>query len=165
MDDKQTAIERLEQLLNEKDEELARFNEAEEYEKDEAAWSWTQHRERKGDDGLPLPRLEIRCEPLDDKRYNWTWYYSLIYRHFLGEIIEVPMGQTRCNGRFPKDPFQDMPFRESAHIYHDMNELGLPAYSVIGENRVKLEGTPADRSYSLPPEDKARGKTSANTRR
>lgn len=153
MSEKLTAVERLEEMLNERDariEELeGRIEELEgrigdwEDSRDEDAWFWTRHEKVDDKDGLPVPRLEIRWTPLGRGRYNWLASYNLAYRHLLGHVMSVPLGATRQSGGDERGPVREgkveTPFRDGVHIMHDAWALKLPAYAVCGDVVTKIE--------------------------
>jgi len=162
---------RLQELLDKKDEEieelerkLAKYQEEEEYEAEEAAWSWTVHTILEKDDAvLPVPRLELRWESLDEQGYNRICQYSLVYEHLLGDIIKIPMGRTRVggsrdtviddgmhNGEQRRQPSIDTPFRDGGHITNDSRKLKLPAF-IIAEGKVQELIPREDRGYDLGP--------------
>jgi len=89
---------------------------------------------------LPVPRLELRCEPVDD---GTEWVYSLVYKHFLGHIVFVTFGITRVSGAPAVEPIDggklQLPMRDGVHIYHDMKELRLPGFAICGETIEQLE--------------------------
>lgn len=137
-----TAIERLEELLNERDnqvQELTERIEAFEEQRKDDQWRWARHEEVKDDD-LPTPRLEIRCDVLDP--YHQSWTYAMVYKHLLGHNIRVPLGHTEMNGSFTRgnsDLTWYMPFRDGAHIKNDMKQLNLPAYVIIDGEVQQIE--------------------------
>ena len=100
------------------------------------------HRELETDlDPLPVPRLELRCEPVDD---GTEWVYSLVYKHFLGHIVFVTVGITRVSGARIVEPVDgrtklQLPMRDGVHIYHDMKELRLPGFAICGETIEQLQ--------------------------
>lgn len=134
------AIERLEELLNQKDAEIEKLSEELGKAKDELYYlsHWTKHSEGKESD-LPVPRLQIRfCDNAADSRQEWDeykWDYKLIYRHFLGHIVEVPLGRTTTSGvrGVSEDDDCPLPFRDGAHIANDSQTLKLPAYAIFGK--------------------------------
>lgn len=91
---------------------------------------------------LPVPRLEIRWIPKGEG-YAGTRIarYSLVYRHLLGQVIAVPLGQTRQSGG-PWEEFErveDMPpgmiigrlsppFRDGAHALNEAKQLNLSLF-------------------------------------
>jgi len=83
---------------------------------------------------LPVPRLEIRYFNINEDGNNLTAIYSLIYKHFLGDLVNVIMGQTNC--RYPKpNPIAEngiikTPFKDGVHIENDKKQLNLPAYAI-----------------------------------
>jgi hypothetical protein len=81
--------------------------------------------------GLPVPRLEIRYQPLNGEVFA---LYSLVYRHLMGDILAVSLGGTVCGGARVTDPeYLELPFRDGAHIINDMWELRLPGFVVNGK--------------------------------
>lgn len=116
-------LERLEELLDERDaeiEELKAELEKNEQQMDGDVWGWTRHIESKEAEGLPVPRLEMRWENMDPDGdgYNWRCRYDLVYRHFLGHVVKVPIGLTRSSGgkgRVTRG-MVDTPFRDGCHI-------------------------------------------------
>jgi hypothetical protein len=129
-----SALERLEVLLDEKDE---RINELEtKLQKREYGerWTWMKQSERPEREGLPVPRLEIRWKKLDE--WNWLAEYNLVYKHFLGHVITQPLSCTKTSGSAPKHSHVqkngeiELPFRDGAHIMHDARELNLPAFAI-----------------------------------
>lgn len=80
--------------------------------------------------GLPLPRLEIRWRGMGD--YNMVADMGIVYTHFLGHIEFVPMSSTRVNGKRNRNELE-LPFRDSAHIWHDMEQMRIPGFVVNDE--------------------------------
>lgn len=111
---------------------LAVFDKETEEKKYTEEWRWRHIREftPKENLKLPIPRLEIRWERLG--RYTRIANYFLVYRHLTGEITAIPLGSTRTDGG--KDPDGPMelrtPFRDGAHMNHDMKHLNLRAFVV-----------------------------------
>ena len=70
--------------------------------------------------------------------WRWRWVYTLEYKHLLGHTASVKLGETKCEGG--PNPTQlkgrwkgwkpHEPFRDSAHIRHEMDHLKLPAFLV-----------------------------------
>lgn len=136
------AIERLEQQLDERDsriEELERELEQRDEDNNSDRWKWTRQSKPEESD-LPVPRLEIRCVNYTDEPdwYNYSWEYLLIYRHLLGHLVGVPLGNTTCSGNgAPVFNGQiHLPFRDGAHIAHDSVTLSLPAFAIC-EDRIE----------------------------
>lgn len=87
-------------------------------------------------DGMPVPRLEIRWTK-ENPNGNWgrrVARYSLVYRHYLKNLVSIPLGMTTVTGPDEKPTTSDMPFRDGVHIIHDKEQLGLPAYVVVGKH-------------------------------
>jgi hypothetical protein len=131
------AIERLEELLDEKD---SRINDLERElreatDRQEADWEWARHSTRKMDaDNLPVPRLEMRWVQESEDGYMQRWDYALVYRHTLDHLVVVPLGQTRTQGGRGEPPIYgerlQTPFRDGVHICRDTEHLGIPAFGI-----------------------------------
>lgn len=148
-------VERLEELLAIKDGEITTLEEEldELRERLELDSSWMAHRTGK-ETPLPVPRLEIRAIQIDEWK-EFEWLYCLVYRHTLGELIEIPFGLTRSSlsiNRAPDecvfphqiDPGIFTPFREGVHIWNDAKQLNLPAFAVVQADRVWSIGSTED---------------------
>jgi len=136
------AIERLEQLLDEKDGELEELQKKLDDIEDRDKWSWCKHSiiEDEGD-GLPVPRLEIRHESLSEDGYLSEWRYSLIYKHFLGHLVCVPLGHTGRQGSsivIDRNGNLMLPFRDGAHIASDSQTMGIPAVGIAAGKAVSI---------------------------
>jgi hypothetical protein len=138
------SVERLEELLEQKDREIEELQERVYKAEDQAErnWQWTKHFEIKEDESLPVPRLEMRWREIESHDgFNWEACYNLVYRHFLGHVIAVPMGHTRIGGE--RNPIQngkvDLPFRDGAHIQNDMAQLKLPGFAIFNKTITPLE--------------------------
>jgi hypothetical protein len=146
---RKTPFARLRELLDRKDEELEELRErAAELEREaEQDQTWTRHREHKQDlppGNLPVPRLEIRWARAAGERLVAD--YSLVYRHLCDQIIVVPLGRTVCHGRPDDLPERgghiELPFRDGAHIHHDMLQLGLPGFAIWEDKVRQLKEVP-----------------------
>lgn len=137
-------LERMEALLDEKDAEIEQLSGrvAELEEEAERNRLWTEHRRFDEDVSptLPVPRLEIRWRELEpgerDDGYEIQAEYSLVYRHFLGHIVFVPLGFTRSTGALSartKWGDIELPFRDGAHFYNEMKQLGLRGFAICGD--------------------------------
>lgn len=93
-----TTVERLEELLNQREREIESLKS--EIESLKGDWRWVIHRRNEGEESLPVPRLENRCTAVDGDWYRYVWTYSLVYRHLLGHTVYVPLDST--NGRTRK---------------------------------------------------------------
>lgn len=138
------AIERLENILDERDRRVEELEEELENIKGRDSWRWAVHQVRKKDAdpaGLPVPRLELRIIPLDQRWYGREIWYGLV-----GDIVTVPMGVTTVHGGGGKPKLEtdvrswphNLPFRDGAHVLSDMQQLGLPAYLVCEEKAVEI---------------------------
>lgn len=110
---------------------------------EEKDWEWSRHKSLKENpDNLPVPRLEMRWEQLSDDGYIQRWSYCLIYRHTLGHLIAVPLGETRTQGGRGEPPIHagklQTPFRDGVHICNDTMQLGIPAFGICASVIVKL---------------------------
>lgn len=109
-----SAEERLQELLDAKDEEIRRLEDrlAKEDTKIrslegnilqlEGGWSVPSNDEEDIEE-LPVPRLEFRWYQMYARQSenDWSSYiavYQLVHRHFMGNIIAHPLGVTRVNG-------------------------------------------------------------------
>jgi hypothetical protein len=151
-------IENLEQLdrilsdmQNEK-EKLQNTIEALEYRLDAQRWAWQRHRvmdtkEEPYLDGLPIPRIEMRIEKLNDGRHQMQWIYGLVYKHLTDAesdtLLFIPIGLTSGTGysqeelkRWTVDNL--LPFRDGTHIQTEMKIFNMRAFLVIpGIQRVE----------------------------
>lgn len=136
-------IQRLEGLLNQKDREIAKLKEKQAERNYEDAWGWMKQDTSLELENLPVPRLEIRWAR---ELGGWGWFahYSLVYRFFLGEYIRLPISITRqTGGGRDNAPIREgkvtIPFRDGAHIQHDMRQLNLPGFAICEGTVTKLE--------------------------
>jgi len=128
MRNKQTAIEILESVINDKDqqiEELEAKLEKLEGQTTLRVWEWSIQK-RVEDNQLPTPRLQLTCSILND--FSMEWVYSLVYTHTVGDVIEVPLSRTRIDGRSEGD--YGPPFRDGVHIENDMFHFGMPGFII-----------------------------------
>lgn len=141
MSEKMTAVERLEDQLNERDakiedlegkvEELQRLLEA-------SKSGWTLHVDLgKAPQTLPVPRLEMFYIQDDPNWYDFRVVQRLVYQHMLGHYEAIPIGQTRTQGGHGRAPIYDnkisLPFREGCHVAHNAAAMNLPAFAVLGD--------------------------------
>jgi hypothetical protein len=147
--DKTTAIERLEGLLNEKDAEIENLSKQVEDLEERIRGirsGWMEHKELPRTQTLPVPRLEMLYEPI----HGWSDYetiYQLVYRHFLGHCVAIPLGRTSINSSSWKnaEPPMDelgrphLPFRDGAHIKSDAKHLNVPAFVILGDKVTDLK--------------------------
>lgn len=105
---------------------------------------------------LPVPRLQIEWHPHeDDEGHNWRGAYSLVYKHFQGELVEIHLGETLSKSTesyLVRDEHRQewthtdwesackigeilvrTPFRDGVHMRHDSAQLRLPAYAICGD--------------------------------
>lgn len=144
-------VERLNELLDQKDSELEEVREELEKfeaEKERREREWLAHRRVPAEDdapGLPVPRLQFRYVPSEG--FGWQSYevvYELVYRHFLGrkrigykddpDLLAIPLGTTRVNGGgkpVDADGKVHLPFRDGTHIVSDAEHLRLPMFTVL----------------------------------
>lgn len=143
-----TAIERLEELLNEKDDELEQLRDKLEY--TEAALrgvrdGWTVHQDIDGPQTLPVPRLELVYEQSDRGWGEYTIKYRLVFRHFCGPFIGIPISHTKISGGPGAEPPPisngkiRLPRRDGMHIRHDARHFNLPAFAVLGDRVERIE--------------------------
>jgi len=139
-----TAIERLEELLDEKDAEIEKLqdqNKALERELRGSLDGWRRETTIEDDGVLAVPRLELICEPHEERGWHdHTVTYRMVYRHLLDHLVAMPLGCTRISGGSGARPTH-LPFRDGAHAMHDGAHFGLPLYSIIpGEPPKLLDG-------------------------
>lgn len=141
----QSILYHLSDALESKDDEIANLHEKVRIA--ELDHTWTAHEQiPNGEDPLPVPRLELVFERIDD--FQFVWRYNLVYRHLLDHNVRVPLGKTAISGGFRKPnetiPMTgnliDKPFRDGRHITHDAMTLDLPAFCVAGSRVEKLHG-------------------------
>ncbi len=136
--DKLSVEERLNDDLYNKEREIEKLKEEVDdltY-RDDWKWRHIKHLSEEENMDLPVPRLEIRYRALD--KYNVAADYALVYKHLLGHIEFCPLGSTRCSSHsYIKN--LDLPFRDGAHIRHEMATLKLPGYVVGGSNFREIE--------------------------
>lgn len=146
---KTDVIGHMSELLDEKNRELDKqreeLNELNEKLELEREWCWHDDIDEKGDK-LPVPRLEIRARQENHGRgpswHSFRQCYALVYKHLLGHHVRVPLGETRISGMRNEPPIIggviDLPFRDGAHLTHDMDHLNLPAFAICGTRIEKL---------------------------
>jgi hypothetical protein len=139
------AIERLEEQLAERERQIARLEARLEQlanDKEKGEWIWARHKKVEDQTDLPVPRLELRWTSLDQQEWNWLCTYSLIYGHFDGHLIAVPMGATRVGGGSSVVPMRhgevELPIRDGAHIRHDAWALKLPAFAIYEKTVTRI---------------------------
>ncbi len=140
--------ERLEELLNQKDDEIKKLSDElfELKDQEEADWRWARPRIlNENVEGLPIPRMEIRYVCTSERRYNYRWEYCMIYRHFAGHLVAIPLGVTQVGGSSDRLPIGadgiETPFRDGVHIVEDAKQIGIPACAIV-------EGTIAELGLS-----------------
>lgn len=130
-------IERLEDLLEQKEEELddlKREVERLEYMLDGSPDGWRAVKSIKDDPSLPIPRLELAFEP--SQKYGWGDYkviYRLVYQHLVDGLLTVPLGETNIRGGGAANHAEEpdyLPHRDGAHAAHDALHFGLPLYRI-----------------------------------
>lgn len=138
----QTAIERLERELNDRDIKIEELQEQIDGMKAHATWGWARHTMIEADaDPLPVPRLQIEAFNTSGDWYIAEWVYSMVYVHLLGHHVVVPLGHTRqTGGRGPRDA-SDLPFRDGAHIRHEAKAFGWPAFAICKGHATLIEET------------------------
>lgn len=139
MSEKMTAIERLEGLLDEKDEELRELREQIrdlEARLEGVRDGWTIHVDLPKEQTLPVPRLELVFEPTGSEPAPWqSWviYYRLVYRQ--GRLL--PYRPARMG---PPDPL-----RMGADRARGEGEAACPSRQEAGWPRSPRGEAPADR--------------------
>lgn len=126
------SLERLEQLLDDRDAEISEAREKVmqlERELDGARDGWRRMSELDDDGVLPVPRLEMAYIQ-DDEWRSYRVSYRMVHRHLLGQLLATPLGLTRVNGSGNYEP-DDLPFRDGKHAQHDAAHLQMPLYKVM----------------------------------
>lgn len=142
------ANERLQELLDRKDEELEEARERVrelERELDAEPGGWRRPEVLPDDASLPVPRLELVYQ----QDNGWAEYrvtYRLVMRHFLGQLLGLPLGMTRCQSSAGERP-ADLPYRDGAHALHDAAHLGLPLYRMLPGEAPELASD--DKNYAF----------------
>jgi hypothetical protein len=72
-------------------------------------------------------------EPSEESGWRQhTASYRLVIRHLVGNLLAIPLGLTTTRGGDGSPPTEkDLPYRDGAHIHHDMEHLRLPAFFMI----------------------------------
>ena len=105
-------------------------------------WSWMRHIKIE-DEGIDVPRLEMRY--VSREKGNWYHYdvlYSMVYRHFLGHFVMVPLGTTKIGhggGLLLSGGKLHLPFREGAHFRSDSDQLRLPMFTIVEPDGVEIK--------------------------
>ena len=149
------AEDRLAQELEEAEERIGELER--EVERLQDHLPWTQHEEIEATPDMPVPRLEMVWEEGKFPRdYQYRCAYRLVYRHLLGHLVAVPLGETMVGSTKPPDHFGeiDTPFRDGAHIKSDARQLGLPAYVRWGDKVERI-----DPGTGSGPTDRVRGRS------
>lgn len=137
------ALERLEGLLADKDEELSEANATierleNELEGSREGWRLTLMIDDDGE--LPVPRLEMVYTYLYEDWRNYQVVYQLVFKHLLGKLMIVPLSRTTVQGGDGEPPDNVLPFRDGAHARHDSGHLDMPVYKIVlGEKPVLIE--------------------------
>jgi len=140
-----TAIERLEELLNTKDEQIdeleARLAQAKVNVRGSAK-GWSLPRIIADEHpNLPVPRLEIKWTPDKDQGWNRIIVeYRLVRRHFEGHLEVVPFGETTISGG-GREPYYQLPGRDGARAHHDAAHLGLQLFLLLPDGPVLADPT------------------------
>lgn len=153
LDQKDAKIEELENLLKSSNSLL---------EQDPFVWALPGPADDARED-LPVPRLELLYEPETVPSGTVSWhqfrvYYRLVYKHLMGDLHKTVLGETTCRGGAGK-PIKsmearsrpgkiDLPYRDGAHICHDMAHLRMPGFAICGdiiEDLSELAGHPERR--------------------
>lgn len=135
-----TVIERLEQDLNNADAEREKLQEELDGLKEHATWGWSRHTEiAAGNDKLPVPRLQMTAINVSGDWYVTDFISSMVYKHFLGHHVIVPIGHTRRTGGSGGSFDGRLPFRDGAHIKHDARMFNWPAFLISDGNATLIE--------------------------
>ena len=154
-----TVEDRLNEQLNQKEQEIAKLNQQIEDLQCKLRGiksGWMAHETLDKEQTLPVPRLEIVWFPMGGDDREWSSrhaLYRLVYESFWGDVIGVPLGSTSVNGgcrgerpvyRETENTFRiEMPFRDGAHICHDMEKLKLRGFLICEELVQEITGLDA----------------------
>lgn len=130
------AEDKLASLLQVAERELHDLQQRVKEDRDNERWRWSRHVELPKKQKLPVPRLEIFLDEQESDEYNNQWVYRMVYRHFLGHCVGVPLGSTKqgcCRSDADRDLLDMIPFRDGAHIQHDAKTFGWPMFIVRGD--------------------------------
>jgi hypothetical protein len=136
-----TALERLEQMLDDKDEQIVKLqNELYQAKKEiEFQAGWSRHTiysiQAAPNPERPVPRLEIRWTE-SNGRYESEATYSLVYRHLTDDIVFIPLGKTKTTGAMVdqvRGHIVETPFRDGCHFANEMRQLKLPGFVIAGD--------------------------------
>jgi hypothetical protein len=152
--------ERLNEIIEEKDDQIAKLEsevESLKQEMDLSKTSWQRISAFNNDifyKQLPFPRLEMRLNKLSPDWYSIEWVYGLVYKHVTDisndTLLFIPMGRTTSSGG--RCNFENwitrgelrLPFRDGSHIYVESLVLNLPAFIVCQEkgifNKIEHQG-------------------------
>jgi len=146
-----TLEERLNERINELENELEKKLRAENDAKYVDSWRWRDIRKVSitENNGLPIPRLELRWRALDGD--NAICDYLLVQRHYLGHLIATPLSSTKVGGGGSREYCArlDTPFRDGAHIKHDAAHFKLPAFVCFEAQHRELEPLTPERMAEL----------------
>lgn len=133
-----TAIEKLEEIIEQQDEKIAELEEQLERNERCAEWQVSRYVNEKnmnaqypGYDKLPLPRLEMRVNLLDDNGYRVEYLHGIVYKHFDDSMLFIPYEQTivtGSRGEQIKNGDIDFPFRQGPHLIGDSIMFNMPAF-------------------------------------
>lgn len=110
---------------------------------------------------LTLPRIQVIVK---EQYREWVWIHGIVYQHFAKDYVFVPLDKTVVNpgnrdGSYPdllkfEEYIHDLPFRQGAHIIHDMlifklkafirieRENSIEHYEIIQKENVPIEANP-----------------------
>lgn len=124
-----TVLEELATVIEKKNERIQELEEKLEKMEYKDAWAWRHLREMTEEENLnlPLPRLELRYR--SHSKYTHIVDYGLVQRHLCGEIMFIPISSTKIDGKVVK---LSTPYRDGAHMYHDMDAFDMRGFVVDG---------------------------------
>ncbi len=137
------ALEKLETIIEEQEEQISKLESIISYH--ERCMNWMLHRIIKekdvaekyaGYDELPYPRLEMQINPLREGWYEVEYIYGLVYKHFDGTLLWIPIGRTTSSGNQEKlkKPLSELssvekyPLRDGLHIRTEMRLFNLRGF-------------------------------------
>lgn len=137
--------ERLEELLDKKDEQIEElYNQVSELNNFKESLDFVHHRhftiKNNGvREGLPYPRLEMILTFLgEDNRYGHKWVYGMVMKPYWFNwekdelLLFIPFSETKSSGSHEliRNGKMERPFRDGLHIQADSFALSLPAFVI-----------------------------------
>lgn len=96
-------------------------------------------KEYPGYNKLPLPRIEMRINPLREDWYEIEWIYGIVYKHFDDNVLFIPLSKTTSSGSSHERMKQgkiELPFRDGLHVRVDAKVFNMDAF-VLCNGRIE----------------------------